>query len=107
MATVSEGSQEMFLEYAHYLPERAVLTVVAKLRELVADELNGRDLKSALDSDAVLEHTTRINEGDPSQCADCPIDWPHSLLLELKLRASTSGFCQDTLEDVISGGYCM
>ena len=60
---VSEGSQEMFLEYAHYLPERAVTAVVTKLRELVSEELKDVELKAVLDFQSVTEHATSINEG--------------------------------------------
>lgn len=60
---VSEGSQEMFLEYAHYLPERAVMSIVRKLRDLVIEELGSVELKSPVTVEEILSHARNINAG--------------------------------------------
>ena len=61
---ITERSQEMFLEYAHYLPERSSFRVVTKMKELVAAELAGVELRDTLSADAVIEHMTAVNEGN-------------------------------------------
>ena len=63
----------MFLEYAHYLPERSSFRVVTKMKELVAAELAGVDLRDTLSADAVIEHMTAVNEGkDPLLVSKTP-----------------------------------
>lgn len=69
---VSEDSQEMFLEYAHYLPERAVMSIVNKLREFVMEEMADVDLKTPLNAANVASHFNAINEGVTS-----PAPLPH------------------------------
>lgn len=53
----------MFLEYAHYLPERATLKVVQRVQEMVASELDSLDLRTPMDADAVIEHLSHIHSG--------------------------------------------
>jgi len=53
----------MFLEYAHYLPERSSVRVVGRMKELVAVQLAGVDLRAPLNADQVIEHITALNEG--------------------------------------------
>ena len=60
---VTERAQEMFLEYAHYLPERATERIVAHMREAVSRELNDMDLSHPLDGPAVLAHASSIHSG--------------------------------------------
>ena len=61
---VTERAQEMFLEYAHYLPERATLKVVHRVQDMVASELGSRDLRTPMTADAVIEHLSHIHSGD-------------------------------------------
>ena len=60
---VTERAQEMFLEYAHYLPERATIKVVQKVQDMVATELNSLDLRTPMTADAVIEHLSNVHSG--------------------------------------------
>lgn len=59
---ITERSQEMFLEYAHYLPERSSFRVVSRMKELVAVELADVDLRAPLNADQAMQHFTSLNE---------------------------------------------
>ena len=74
---MTERAQEMFLEYAHYLPERATLKVVQKVQDMVASELDSLDLRTPMDADAVIEHLSHIHSGYLLKLAlwPCLHDW--------------------------------
>ena len=61
---VTERAQEMFLEYAHYLPERATLKVVQQIQGMVASELDTLDLRTPMDAAAVIDHLSNIHDGE-------------------------------------------
>ena len=58
---ITERSQEMFLEYAHYLPERATLKIVQRMQQLASTELQQVDLRTPMDADQVLRHISSIH----------------------------------------------
>ena len=62
---VTERAQEMFLEYAHYLPERATARVVARMKQAVAAALRSLDLSRPLDAAGLLAHASTIHSGRP------------------------------------------
>lgn len=82
---VTERAQEMFLEYAHYLPERATLKVVQKVQDMVASELDSLDLRTPMDADAVIEHLSHVHSGSFLTLALLTLRW-----LEWILRGSIS-----------------
>lgn len=53
----------MFLEYAHYLPERATLKVVEQIRGMVSSELESFDLKTPLNADAIVDCLSHVHSG--------------------------------------------
>ncbi len=52
---VSNRAQQMFLEYAHFIPERGTDVVVEHMRMALARVIGGTDLKERLDTPAVLQ----------------------------------------------------
>lgn len=63
-ARITGRAQELFIEYAHYLPERACDAIVGRMRELVDAEIGSTDLSTPMDASAVLHHTSSILSGE-------------------------------------------
>ena len=60
---VTERAQEMFLEYAHYLPERATLRIVQQMQSLAATELASLDLKAPVDAASLVDRMSKVHAG--------------------------------------------
>ena len=61
---MTKRAQELFLEVAHYLPEKGARSVVARLQQAVQDALGDVTLDHPLSRGQVLDCLSAVHAGD-------------------------------------------